>query len=81
MNFDRVFTTCPYLSGSSEGAVCSASALLLRNMEDINADMCMSRHFEVCRIYIEKLRELDILGIGMKGIKSLICNTNLIIPS
>jgi hypothetical protein len=67
MNFDRVFITCPYLSGSTEGAVCSARSVLLRNIENINADMCMSRHFEVCRIYIEKLQELDVPGLRMNG--------------
>jgi hypothetical protein len=81
MNFDRVFTTCPYLSGSPDGAVCSARSVLLRNIENINADMCMSRHFEVCRLYIEKLQELDILSIGMNGNKGATCYNNLTIPS
>jgi len=81
MNFDRIFTTCPYLAGSVEGGVCSAKSALLRNLENINADICMSRHFEVCRIYIEKLQELDILGIRMSGTNNAFCNNNLTIPS
>lgn len=81
MNFDRAFTTCPYLTGSAEGGVCSARSALLRNLDDINTDICMSRHFEVCRIYIEKLQELDILGIGMNGNNNSICNHNVTIPS
>jgi len=81
MNFDRVFTTCPYLTGSPEGGVCSARSALLRNLENINPDMCMSRHFEVCRIYIEKLQELDILSTKINGNESTICNQNVTIPS
>jgi hypothetical protein len=81
MNFDRVFTTCPYLSGSPEGAVCSAQSALLRNIDNINADMCMSRHFEICRIYIEKLQELDVLNRGINGNLEALCNRNVTIPS
>jgi hypothetical protein len=63
---ERIFTTCPYLSGSPDGAVCSARAVLLRNLENIDVDMCISRHFEICRIYIEKLHELDLLYTAVK---------------
>jgi hypothetical protein len=58
---------CPYLAGSAEGGVCSAKSALLRNLDDIHTDLCMSRHFEVCRIYIEKLQELDVPGLRMNG--------------
>ena len=61
MHLDRVFTTCPHLTGSPEGAVCQAVLALIRNIEDIDPDICISRHFEVCRIYISKLQEIDVI--------------------
>lgn len=81
MHLDRVFTTCPYLTGSVDGGICSAKAVLLRNLDNINPDMCVSRHFEVCRIYIEKLQELDILSIRTNGNLDIFCNNNLKIIS
>jgi hypothetical protein len=58
MHFDRIFTTCPYLSGSLEGVVCNAALTLLRNIADINPDICISRHFELCHLYMSKLKEI-----------------------
>jgi hypothetical protein len=81
MNFDKIFTTCPYLTGSTEGVLCSAKSVLLRNLDNINPDMCISRHFEICQIYIEKLQELDVLSIVNNGNVSEIRNKNLTIPS
>jgi hypothetical protein len=78
---DKVFTTCPYLTGSTEGAVCSAKAVLLRNLENINPDMCISRHFEICRVYIEKLHEIDFLNTGIHGNLAARCNKNLTVNS
>jgi len=39
MHFSRIFTLCPYLSGSLEGIVCNASLTLVRNISDIDPDM------------------------------------------
>lgn len=81
MLFGRVFTTCPYLTGSPEGAVCNARSLLLRNLDNINPDMCMSRHFEVCRFYIEKLQEIDILNLSNKPGMGISRNKNVTMSS
>jgi hypothetical protein len=81
MHFDKIFTTCPYLTGSTEGVVCSARCILLRNLDNINPDMCISRHFEICQIYIEKLQELDVLSIANNGNVSAMYNKNVTIPS
>jgi len=59
MHLDRIFTMCPYLSGSKEGVICNAALTLLRNIEDIDPDICISRHFELCHLYIAKLHEID----------------------
>jgi hypothetical protein len=70
MHIDRMFSMCPYLTGSLEGVVCNAALTLLRNIKDIEPDMCISRHFEMCYIYISKLHEIDItpalIGEDMK---------------
>ena len=60
MHIDRVFTMCPYLAGSLEGAVCGAALTLLRNIDDIHPDICLSRHFELCYLYISRLHDVDI---------------------
>ena len=59
MRLDRIFTTCPHLAGSPEGVVCKAVVTLIRDIEDINPDNCISRHFELCHIYLSTLQEMD----------------------
>jgi hypothetical protein len=59
MHLDRILTTCPYLIGSPEGAACNGALTLLRNIQDFDPDICMSRHYELCHIYISKLIELN----------------------
>jgi hypothetical protein len=62
MHLDRIFTTCPYLIGSPDGVICQVADMLVRNIEDINPDNCISRHFELCHLYISKLQEVDIIS-------------------
>ncbi len=59
MHLDRIFTTCPYLTGSPEGIVCKAVITLIRNTEDVNPGICISRHFELCHVYLSKLQEMS----------------------
>jgi hypothetical protein len=59
MHLDRIFTTCPYLVDSPEGVVCNGALNFLRNIKDIDPDICISRHFELCHIYISKLIEMN----------------------
>lgn len=61
MHLERILTTCPYLTGSPEGVICQAAGTFTRNIEDIDPDNCISRHFEVCRIYMSKLQEMNII--------------------
>lgn len=47
---------CPYLKGSSCGAVCDAAVSvaennLIKDIEDADIKMCTSRHFESCYLY------------------------------
>ncbi len=61
MHLDRIMTICPYLDGSPEGATCKTAATLIRNIEDIDPEICLTRHFEICRVYISKLHEIDVI--------------------
>jgi len=58
MHLDRMLTICPYLVGSSEGVLCRVGANFIRNMEEVDPDICISRHFEVCHLYRSKLEEI-----------------------
>jgi|GEM_PF-6963030 hypothetical protein len=56
---EGAFNICPYLTGSREGAICSVALTLLRNIGDIQPDICLSRHFELCDLYISKLYDIS----------------------
>ncbi|MDA8077302.1 MAG: hypothetical protein M0Z79_00025 [Nitrospiraceae bacterium] len=45
------YTMCPYLKGSSEGALCESISRLIKEMEDVSIKLCMNRHYEVCLVY------------------------------
>jgi hypothetical protein len=55
---------CPHLGGSSYGAICNASNTLIKNIEDANISICMSRHFESCYIYFNSLRSAVITDMA-----------------
>ncbi|MFZ5906467.1 MAG: hypothetical protein ACOYVJ_03525 [Nitrospirota bacterium] len=58
MNLHRNFLTCPYLNGSAEGVLCRAASLLIRDISDIDLGICMSKHYEHCYVYYERLQEM-----------------------
>ena len=58
MQIERISTLCPYLTSGPEGIFCNAVSNHIRNIQDISTDNCLSRHFEVCHIYVEKLYEV-----------------------
>ena len=60
MHFGRILTLCSYLAGSLEGIVCNAASTLVRNIDDIDPDMCVTRHFELCPLYISRLGEMNV---------------------
>jgi hypothetical protein len=63
MHLDRILTICPFLLGSTEGVICKASGNLVRDMQDIHPDLCISKHFEICHIYISKLQEINVAHV------------------
>jgi hypothetical protein len=56
MHLDRILSMCPFLLGSKEGIICKASGNLVREIQDIHPDICISKHFEMCYIYILSLQ-------------------------
>jgi hypothetical protein len=59
MHLDRNLTIYPFLLGSTEGIICKVSGSLVRDMQDIHPDICISKHFEMCHIYISTLQEIN----------------------
>lgn len=57
------FCLCPHFAASSHGAICKASNMMIKNIEDAHISICMSRHFESCYIYFNSLRSAVITGI------------------
>ena len=48
---------CPYLKGTAEGARCGAADELVRKIDGLSIKLCMSRHYEVCALYLAALKE------------------------
>ena len=69
MHLERILTICPFLLGSKEGTICKASGNLVRDMQDIHPDICISKHFEMCHIYI-----FTASGVGRTPCLSLSAN-------
>lgn len=57
MKVDRIYFMCPYLDGSPKG-VGNAVQDLIRNIQNIDLNICMGRHFESCHLYAATLKEL-----------------------
>jgi len=64
MKIGKVYFMCPYLDGSPEGAVCNAVHDLIRNIKNVDVEVCMHRRFELCYIYALKLRDIDIFPVS-----------------
>ena len=64
MNFSRASQMCPYLLGNIEGVKCSAAMDFIRNVREVQLEICISRHFESCHVYFTKLKESNELLIS-----------------
>lgn len=47
---------CPYLEGHSDGVRCCVQNEFIRNMEEVDVKLCLSRHYEVCHVYYLELQ-------------------------
>ncbi len=73
MNLSRNFIICPYLSGSDEGLICHACSSHIRNISDIDLDICLSKHYELCYIYFTVLQDIiesEIIGFQIQNIQA-----------
>jgi hypothetical protein len=74
MQLERIHFMCPYLDGNPKGAVCNVVNYLIKDMQDIDLEICLGRHFEKCLVYITRLREMTVTpacqgsGEGQKGV-------------
>ncbi len=46
---------CQYLEGGPEGAKCGAIDRLIKSIEEADIRICLSRRYEVCRLYKRSL--------------------------
>ncbi len=67
MHSDRTYFMCPYLDGSPEGVRCNAADDLIRNIKNVDVEVCMRRRFELCYIYALKLKEIDIFPASLSS--------------
>ncbi len=51
---------CQYLEGGREGAKCGAIDRLLKNIDEADIRICLSRRYEVCRLYKRSLASNDV---------------------
>lgn len=49
---------CPHLKGSPQGAVCGVVNSFIKNIDDVEIRLCMSKRFEACHLYIRSLETL-----------------------
>lgn len=68
MHLDRIPLRCPYLLGNDEGLMCDAATDFIRNIEDINIEIFLSRRFESCYIYFSRLQEMNV-SPNLSGVK------------
>jgi hypothetical protein len=61
MHLNRISLVCPYLLGNNDGLMCDAATDFIRNIKDINIEICLSRRFESCYIYFSRLQEMNVL--------------------
>jgi len=62
------FTICPHLKGSERGAECRVTNKLIKDMQDVNIKICMSRRHEACSVYFCSLQIFD-LGSASESVR------------
>ena len=49
---------CPHFRGDIDGARCRLLDVAVRSIPDVDIHLCLSSHFEICYLYINRLRAL-----------------------
>lgn len=60
------YSICPHLSGSKDGACCSAANEFVKNIDSSDIRFCLSRHFEACYVYLEQLHTLAAASMSIE---------------
>ena len=58
MNVERL-AICPHLKGTERGAECRVAKNLIKDMQDVNIKICMSRRHEACSVYFCSLQMFE----------------------
>lgn len=59
---NKIFFMCPYLDVTPEGIVCNAAKDLIKNIKNVNLNICMStEQFKSCNIYISNFKKLNVI--------------------
>lgn len=61
---------CPYLHRYSRGVICGISLFPIKDIQYITLDICKSRRFEFCYIYLSKLEEMSGVVIPATSLKT-----------
>jgi hypothetical protein len=61
MNLERL-SICPHLKGSEQGVECRVVKKLIKDMQDVNIKICMSRRHEACSVYFCSLQMFEYGG-------------------
>ena len=59
----RSHSVCPLLKGNDQGAICTVTGEFIRDIAGSDIKICMTRHFEACCIYFNRLLNTDIKPI------------------
>ncbi len=65
-------TICPHLKGSPVGAECLVVNKLVKDMQDVDIRICMSRRHEACSVYFCSLQMVE--DGGAYKLKSVQCS-------
>ena len=59
---NKIFFMCPCLDVTPEGIVCVAAKDLIKNIKNVNLNICMStEQFKSCNIYISHLKKPNVI--------------------
>lgn len=78
----RSHSVCPLLKGDEQGVICAVTGEFVRDIVGSSMRICMTRHFEACSIYFDRLLNTDIKPImaGIAFAETMNCNGNATRP-
>ncbi len=68
MKSEITFYFCPYLHKYPRGVICDISLFPIKDIQYITLDICKSRRFEFCYIYLSKLKEISGIVVSPRSL-------------